>query len=475
MGMLAASSASRTVAAFSRGTRVLGERILIVEDEKEARGVLRDYLENRGYEITTAETCALTEQIWRTSRPDAAILDYSLSDGNALELIPRLKAIDASIPIFVLTGYGSIDFAVEALKLGAELFLPKPAELSALYLLIQRSLENRRNRRQQLAERIRSSRGIVDPFLGKSDSVRRLAEVAHKLALADSPVLIRGEAGTGKGTMAKWLHHNGSRASELFVELNCGELPGNLLETELFAEAHHFLAGTPQRQASLLEIAHRGTVFLDEVENVDSQIQPKLLKVIDEKQFHKLGEVCDRKVDVRFIAATQHAAEPHVLRKHFRDDSHYRISWTSLSLPPLRERMEDVPILSVHILGQLAADLGIANLELGGAALRALHGYSWPGNIRELRNVLERVLLVTGTDISPDRDARFDVLLEQYVSGIGRFGTLEEMERDYIQQVLRNEHGRVQSAARKLGIPRSSLYHKLKQYKMEQSRLQSAS
>jgi len=472
VGMLAASSASRAISAFARGARVLGERILIVEDEKETRGVLRDYLEDKGYEIATADTCALAEQVWHTSRPDIAILDYSLSDGNALGLIPRLKAIDPSIPIIILTGYGSIDLAVEALKLGADLFLPKPAELPALHLLIQRSLDNRRNHRQQSAERLRSSRGIMDPFLGKSDSVRRLADLAHKLALSDAPVLIRGEAGTGKGNMAKWLHHNGSRSGEIFVDLNCARFPGGLLDAELCGDVLEPFA--PQNHAGLLEIAQKGTVFLDQIENVDLQIQPKLLKIMDEKQFRKLGEVCDRRVDVRFIAATQQVTLPLVLRKHFRDELQYRVSWTSLSLPPLRERIEDLPALSAHILGDLAADLGIGNLELGGVALRALEGHSWPGNIRELRNVLERVVLVSGKDVSPGHDPRFDARVEQYLLGLGRSGTLEEIERGYIQQVLRDEHGRVQSAARKLGIPRSSLYHKLKQYKME-SGLRSAS
>lgn len=475
MGMLAASSASRAVAAFARGARVLGERVLIVEEEKEARGILRHYLEDRGYEIVTAETGALTEEIWRTNRPDIAILDYSLSDGNALALIPRLKAIDASTPIILLTGYGSIDLAVEALKLGADLFLPKPAELSTLYLLIQRSLENRRSHRQQLAERIRKSRGITDPFLGKSDIIRRLSDVAHKLAWSDAPVLIGGEAGTGKGAMARWLHHSGPRAGELFVDLDCGEFPGNLLEVELFGDAHDTLAGASHSRPGLLEIAHKGTVFLDEIENVDFQIQAKLLHVMDEKQFRKLGEVCDRRGDVRFIAATQHVTAPSVLRKQLRDDPRCRLSWTPLSLPPLRERSEDLPILSAHILGELAADLGTGNLELGGVALRALQSYSWPGNIRELRNILERVVLVSGRDILADDGSRLDAQIEQYLSGIGRCRTLEELERDYIQQVLREERGRVQSAARKLGIPRSSLYHKLKQYKLEQSRLPSAS
>ncbi|MGA8490151.1 MAG: sigma-54 dependent transcriptional regulator [Terriglobales bacterium] len=440
---------------------------MIVEEEKQARGVLRDFLEDKGYEIATAETCDLAEQAWHTARPDLAILDYSLPDGNALELIPRLKVIDSSVPIIILTGYGSIDLAVEALKLGAEVFLPKPAELSVLDLLIQRSLENQRKHRQLSTERVRSSRGIISPFLGKSDCVRRVADLAHNLALSDTPVLIRGEAGTGKRTLARWLHHNGPRSAEPFVDLNCGEFPGDLLDIELFEQAHDVPAENSRNHTGLLEIAHQGTIFLDDIENVDFQIQAKLLKLMDEKQFRKAGEVCDRRVDVRFIAATQRVTPPPALRRPVRDDQHVRVNWTSLFLPPLRERIEDVPILSAHILGELTADLGADYLELGRVALLALQDYSWPGNIRELRNLLERVVLVAGKDVSADQDSSLDVQIEQYLSGIGRSGTLEEIERDYIQQVLRKEHGRVQSAARKLGIPRSSLYHKLKQYKME--------
>ena len=472
--MLTPSSASRTISAFPRGSKAPRQRILIVEEDKQTRGILRDYLEDKGYEIAVAGTCTLAEQIWRTTRPDVAILDYSLSDGDALALVPRLKAIDASIPIIILTGYGSIDLAVEAVKLGAELFLPKPAVLSTLHVLIQRSLENQRNRRQQLAEDI-NGRRTTDPFLGKSDSIKRLADLAHKVALSDTPALVQGETGTGKGTIASWLHRNGPRASEPFVNLNCSKLDDNLLETNLFGGDHDALGEVLPSRAGLLEIAHRGTIFLDEIENVELPVQSKLVKVVEEKQFRRLGEVSDRRVDIRLIAATQQAIASAVLRKQYRGDLYDRISWISLSVPPLRERAEDIPMLSAHILGELTADIAIGSLELSGVALRALQGYSWPGNIRELRNVLERVVLVAGKDVSTDLDFRFDAQIEQYLSGIGQFKTLEEMERNYIQQVLRKERGRVQLAARKLGIPRSSLYHKLKQYRADQSGLQSVS
>jgi DNA-binding NtrC family response regulator len=466
--MFAASSAARSMSAVPGATGVRKDRVLIVEAEKESCGILRGYIEDKGYEVATAGTCALAEQVWRAIRPDVAILDYSLPDGSALTLIPRLKAIDASVPIIILAGYGSIDLAVEAIKLGAEHFLPKPAELPTLHVLVQRSLENRRDHRQQTAQKMMSDRAVSGPFLGKSDSIRRLAELASRVALSDAPVLIQGETGTGKGAVARWLHENGPRENEPFIDVNRGGFSRDL-DVELFGDDQDNQDATSLSKAGLLEIAHKGTLFLDAIENVDFQVQSKLLKVVEEKQFRRLGEVCDLRVDVRLIAATQQAITPSSLRKQFHGDLYHRINWIPLSIPPLRERVEDIPILSAHILGELTPDSRTRDLELGRTVLRALQGYSWPGNLRELRNVLERVVLVTGKDASEDQDSRLDLQIEQYLSGIGHFRTLEEMERNYIQQVLRKERGRVQSAAKKLGIPRSSLYHKLKQYKTDQS------
>jgi len=473
MSMLAASSAARAISSFAR-ERMHTDRVLIIAEEKETYGVLRDYLKDKGFKVAMAGTCALAEETWRAARIDIAILDYSLPDGSALALIPLLKAIDASIPIILLAGYGSLDFAVEAVKLGAEHFLPKPAELSTLYVMIQRSLENQRNHRHQLAEMSRSNREILDPFLGKSDAIRKLADLAQRAALSDNPVLIQGEAGAGKGTIARWLHRNGSRAAEPFVDLDCGRLSGDLLEDELFGDARNGLTGLPQGKAGLLDIAQKGTIFLEEIEKVNFRTQPRLLNVVQEQRFRRQGEVHDRRVDIRLVAATQQALSPAGLDKQFRGDLYYRVPWVPLPVPPLRERVEDIPVLSAHIVRELTADLGTGALELGGAAQRALQGYSWPGNIRELRNVLERVALVAG-NAALNNEEHSDVQVEQYLTGLGQFRTLEEMERNYIQQVLHKEHGRVQSAARKLGIPRSSLYHKLKQYKTDPCGLPPAS
>jgi len=443
------------------------DKVLVVEDEKEVCELLRQYLEGKGYEVATAGTCAQAEQLWRTARPDLAILDYSLPDGNALGLIPRLRAADPSIPVIVLTGYGSIDLAVEAIKVGAEQFLTKPAELATLHVIIQRSLENQRNRRKQLAEKSRLSRQNLDPFLGKSDVIRKLGEIAQKAAFSDSPVLIQGETGTGKGVLARWLHCHGPRSSEPFVDLNCGGLSRELLETELFGHERGAFTGAVQCKTGLLEIAHKGTVFLDEVGDVDLQVQPKLLKLLEEKQFRRLGDVRDRRIDIRLIGATHKAMPKLVQQKQFRGDLYFRIGSIPLFTPPLRERVEDIPIVSEHILGSLAGDLGTSDFELAESALHVLQGYSWPGNVRELRNVLERAVLITGNHLLTDKDLHFDVQVEQDLAGNGQFRTLDQMERHYIEQVLRKENGRVESAAKKLGIPRSSLYHKLKQYRAD--------
>lgn len=445
------------------------DKVLIVEDEASIRTVLRQFLESRQYEVVETATCAEAKRLWREVHPDIAILDYSLPDGNALELLTSLQGIDSSIPVIILTGYGSIELAVEAVKLGAEQFLTKPVELSALGLIIQRSLENQRNRQRQLVENTRKNRNALDPFLGKSMAIRRLAEMARKVSTSESPVLIQGETGTGKGVLARWLHQNGTRGAQPFVDLNCGGLSRDLLETELFGHERGAFTGAVQSKSGLLEIAHKGTVFLDEIGDVDLQVQPKLLKVLEEKQFRRLGDVRDRKVDIRLIAATHHDMGKLVQQRRFRDDLYFRISTIPLITPPLRERVEDVPLLVGYLLERLSHDIGTGMIEISPEAMRALQSYSWPGNIRELRNVLERAVLLSGSRLLTERDLHFDSQMEAEPLENNSGKTLDEVERQYIELVLTQEGGRVEIAAKKLGIPRSSLYYKLKQYGLGRS------
>jgi len=441
------------------------DRVLVVDDEARFLKIVTSFLADKTYDVLSCGTCAEAEVLWRTGRPDVVVLDQNLPDGTALELIVRLRSFDPAVPIIVITAEASIDLAVQAVKLGADQFLTKPIELSALYVIVQRSVENHRARQKQLAEKSRQSREKSDPFLGRSAAIRKLAEVCSKIVTADSPVLIQGETGTGKGVLAHWLHEHSLRAAEPFVDLNCGGLSRELLESELFGYEKGAFTGAVQSKAGLLEIAHKGTVFLDEIGDVDLHLQPRLLKVLEEKQFRRLGDVRDRRVDVRLIAATHQDILKLIREKQFRSDLFFRVNTISLTIPALRDRPEDIPILASYFLERLPYDLGRGGShELSEGASHSLQSYSWPGNIRELRNVLERAVLLSDNRVLRERDLHFDVPAEPLITDHSVILTLEQMEREYIERALSIEGGRVEAAARRLGIARSSLYSKIKQH-----------
>lgn len=446
-------------------------RILIVDDEPGVRFGIRDFLELQGYEIDEAENCRDAQDIFRSSRPDVVIADYMLADGTALDLLPRLKEINPDTPLLILTAHGSIDLAVRAIKEGAEQFLTKPLELPALTMILKRLLENQRNFHKQLASKTRQVRRAVDPFIGNSPKIRALAEQAKKLLATESPILILGETGSGKGVLARWLHENSPRAEEAFVDLNCAGLSRELLETELFGhEKGAFTSATASKQG-LFEVAHRGTIFLDEIGDVDLQIQPKLLKVLEDNRFRRVGDVRDRQVDVRLIAATHQDMGQLVREKKFRDDLYFRVSTIPLAFPPLRERIEDIPVVAEYLLDKVAADLGRGEIKLELDSIRALQSYSWPGNIRELRNVIERAVLLSEQKTIGLKDLQFDGNAGNRAAYLDSSLTLSQLEKQHIERVLQEEQGRVEKAARRLGIPRSSLYQKLKKYQLDSSRV----
>jgi len=441
--------------------------ILIVEDDIRQRALLGEFLSANNLKVLTAGNCLEAEHIFRTQRPDAAILDYELPDGNALELMARLRTIDPLLPIIILTGQGSIERAVQAVKLGADQFLTKPADLATLRVLLQRGLTNHQIRQSQLADKIRV-RHVTDPFVGKSTSIQKLAEVAHKVLNTNSPILIQGVTGSGKGVLARWLHQNGPRSGRPFVDLNCAGLSKELVETELFGHEKGAFTGAVQNKMGLLEIGHKGTIFLDEIGDLDIQVQPKLLKVLEEKTFRRLGDVRERLVDVRLIAATNRNLREIVGQKTFRDDLYFRISAISLYVPSLHERVEDIPILARQLLDRLAVDLGLRHAEISDEAMRYLQSYTWPGNVRELRNILERALLLGDQQLLTAKDLHFEVQADNDHFDDRTITTLEEVERKYIARALRLLGGTVPEVAKKLGIPRSSLYNKIRQYRIDQ-------
>jgi len=394
-----------------------------------------------------------------------------MPDGTALDLLPRLREIDSGIPLLVLTAHGSIDLAVRAIKEGAEQFLTKPLELPTLLVILQRLLQKQRNHHKQLASKNRQVRQAIDPFIGTSSAIRALRDQAKKILSTESPVLILGETGTGKGVLARWLHDNSPRAEEAFVDLNCAGLSRELLETELFGhEKGAFTSATASKQG-LFEVAHRGTIFLDEVGDVDLQIQPKLLKVLEDKRFRRVGDVRDRQVDVRLIAATHQDMGQLVRERRFRDDLYFRISTIPLSFPALRERVEDIPTMAQYLLDKVSADLGRGELRLDENSIQALKAYSWPGNIRELRNVIERAVLLSDQKTITINDLHFDGHTQVGSPFLDSRLTLLELEKQHIERVLMEERGRVEKAAKRLGIPRSSLYQKIKKHQITTSKV----
>jgi DNA-binding NtrC family response regulator len=423
------------------------DRVLLVDDDPTIRFGVADFLASRGYEVEAVASCDEALGAFRACRPDVAVLDYSLGDGTALDLLPRLQLVDPTVPLLILTAHGSIDLAVEAIKLGAEQFLTKPIELPALAAILERITEHQRQRKREAARRATAARDEIDPFFGTSACIRRLAAEAERVAAADSPVLVQGETGTGKGVLARWLHGRSGRAAEAFVDLNCAGLSRELLETELFGHEKGAFTGAIARKPGLLEVAHRGTLFLDEIGDLDLGVQPKLLKVLEEKQFRRLGEVRGRLVR----------------EGAFRGDLYFRIATVPLTVPPLRERAGDLAALAERLLGRVGQELGRGEVRLSPAAQRALATYSWPGNIRELRNVLERAALLAAGDLLGPADLRLEgswALPDAPDSGL----TLEAVQRCHIERVLRAEGGHVTRAAARLGLPRSTLYEKLKSY-----------
>jgi DNA-binding NtrC family response regulator len=443
-----------------------GERILIVDDEAAIRFAVGDFLRGSGFVVDEADGVESGERAFRSTPPDAAVVDYSLGGGNGLDLLRRLRAFDGSVPIVMLTAHGTIDLAVAAMKDGADQFLTKPVELPALRVVLERAIEHQRGRKKGLARKKKEQREEVDPFRGQSAAIRALAEEARRLLPSDRPIFIHGETGSGKGVLARWIHRNGPRAHEAFVDLNCAGLSRELLESELFGHDRGAFTGAVAAKPGLLEIAHRGTVFLDEVGDMEATVQAKLLKVLEDKRYRRLGDVNDRQVDVRLITATHHDLEVLVEQGRFRQDLYYRIGTLPLHVPPLRDRREDIPMLASAFATSFAQELGRGEVVLSKEAVAVLSDYRWPGNVRELRNAIERAVLLADGGVMGEAELRF----------LGRGArdgkrddspmptTLADMERQFIEKTLREENGHVEQAARRLGIPRSSLYSKLKRY-----------
>lgn len=434
--------------------------VLLIEDNDATRFGFARYFSKEGYEIIEAACLADAVATLAAERVDIIILDINLPDGNGIDFIDTARINDPCIPIIVITGEGDIPLAVEAMKRGADNFLTKPVDNAALAVFMRKTLEIGVLKKQQSARKRLEKKD--DIFIGESRSMQEIHELALAASASDIPVLITGETGTGKGMLARWIHQQSARTANECVELNCSGLRGEMLSREIFGNIRGAFTSADQDRKGLLDVADRGTLFLDEIGDMSIDVQAQFLKVLEEKCYRRLGDVKLLKSNFRLICATHHDITLLVRSGQFRQDLMYRINMLTLHLPPLRERMKDLPALVAFLL----KSLGSSDAVLSDDVMGILLGYSWPGNIRELRNVLERALLLTphGTTLRPAHFSSLSSLTHHHVQApASHQRTVQEVEKDHIRSVLDQVGGNIELAAKRLNLSRATLYRRLKQ------------
>ncbi|MBI2221570.1 MAG: sigma-54-dependent Fis family transcriptional regulator [Acidobacteria bacterium] len=442
--------------------------ILLVDDDDPFRTVLAGELERLGFAVSGAASGAEALARAADREPEVVLLDLRLPDMDGLEVLTALREKSPSSDVIMLTGHGSIDTAIEAIRLGAFDYVAKPCPLGELEMRIQRAIERQGlRRRNSLLERALTPADVGGNFVGETPEFRRLLEMIGRVAATSSTVLVTGETGSGKEVAAKLLHARSARRDRPFVVVECAALQESLLQSELFGHERGAFTGADRAKPGLFEVAHGGTIFLDEIGEVSQATQVKLLRVLDTSTFRHVGGTAEIHVDVRVIAATNRDLRAMVQQNLFREDLFYRLSTITLHVPPLRERRADIPLLAGHFASMLNERFG-SRRRLGDAALRALERHDWPGNVRELLHVVESAMVVSDdNEVRPEHlpaSVRHRTVQPAAPAAGTPPPTLQALERAHIEAVLRGTEGHRGNAAKILGISERNLYRKLKEY-----------
>ncbi|MBZ0168330.1 response regulator in two-component reguatory system, sigma54 dependent transcriptional regulator [Candidatus Methylomirabilis lanthanidiphila] len=458
--------------------------LLIVDDERTLARSIKLFMAEQGYEAEVAENGDKALELLDRLRPDLVFLDVCLPGQSGMELLGRIKEFDRNIAVIMMTAYGSIEGAVEAVKLGAFDYIKKPVDLDELKLLADRACESARLRQELSYYRERDVRerpymGIIGKCEAMREIVTRIRQIA---ALEDSPpILITGETGTGKGLVARTLHRHSRRASRAFIEINCTALPATLMEAELFGYERGAFTDAKESKMGLFEAADGGFLYLDEVGDTELSLQGKLLRAVEERVIRRIGGLRDRRVDVTIVAATHRDLETEVRAGRFRKDLYYRLAVITIDLPPLRERGEDILLLAAHFLETLNAKYGKAVRAIDDRAARTLIEYPWPGNIRELSHVIERAVLWSrGDRLSVDQLSLAPAPpstppAPMPTAGLAHGALPQEgidlaaWERSLVEQALRDSGGNQTKAAKLLRLSRDTLRYRLKKFGLSRS------
>ena len=451
-------------------------KILVVDDETAILDTLRILLKREGFQVETAVGGQAGVDKLSEVRPDVVLSDVRMPNVGGLEVLLAAKELDRSLPVILMTAQASLQTAMRAVNEGAFYYIQKPFSNDELVAICRRAAESRQLKKENQAlktEIRRRDRGDVTRPIGRSRRFIDVIKTAETVAPSDSTVLITGESGTGKEVLARFIHTISDRGDGPFVSINCGALPENLLESELFGHVRGSFTGAVRDKQGLFVAAKGGTFFLDEVGEMSAATQVKLLRALQEREVIPVGATEPIAVDVRIIGATNRDLDEEIRRGGFRSDLFYRLNVITLQLPPLRDRPDDVPILSEYFLDRFAQQRGRAPLRLSPDSVLALQSYDWPGNVRELENALERAAVLTGEGLEIEVGTLPPRITQRQAQPLVSASlppnpTLEIIERAYIHWVLFSEGGNKTRAAEVLGIDPSTLYRKLQRYGMEQ-------
>ncbi len=455
------------------------EKVLIIDDEKLIRWYLRENMEKSGFTVMEAEKGADAIKIFGDNLPDIVLLDVNLPDMSGIDVLSAIKGIDKDVPVIIITAFGNIKTAVEAMKLGAYDFIEKPFEIEKLNIVIEKAMENAFLRREVSRYKALSGNYTFEQIMGNSPKMQEVRRVIRKVALSNTTtILLEGESGTGKDFIARVIHNNSNRANKSFIDVNCAALPENLIESELFGYERGAFTGASTPKKGLFEIANGGTIFLDEIGDMNYELQAKLLKVIENKTFRRLGGTTEIVVDVRVIAATNRDLPEKIKTGTFREDLYWRLKVMPIYLPPLRDRGEDVFLLTHYFIEHFNREFKKHIKGLSPDTKELFLSYNWPGNVRELKNVIERaILLETGEYITPEylpaemiQGSEYKVKPKSEPCTIFNINIpeegidIEEVEKTLLKKALEMAGGNQTKAARLLNLGRDAFRYRIQKF-----------